>query len=140
MDIQNLRADYIFEHVGKNFSLTGSAIPFSRLFVYILPLISVFLIIVLGILFRKIIVLILNIKEKPVFLELTPPALTDKTAYTTKQLFSVLHKIGVQRTILERILGKREIFSFEITSTREEGIRYIVKTSENQVNTIKQTI
>ncbi len=30
-------------------------------------------------------------KEEQVFLELTPPAFTEKTAYTTQQLFSVFH-------------------------------------------------
>src|SRR6266852_591658 len=38
------------------------------------------------------------ILQRSVFLELTPPALTQKTAYTTQQLFSVLYSIGDQRT------------------------------------------
>jgi len=84
--------------------------------------------------FRKILI------EEQVFLELTPPAFTDKSAYTTQQLFSVLHNIGSQRSFIDRLLGKKVLFSFEIVSTRTEGIRYVVKTSREQADIVKRSV
>ena len=89
---------------------------------------------------RVVVSFILYFLEKSVFLEITPPAFTQKTAYTTQQLFSVLHTIGSQRTVFERLVGKKVIFSFEIVSTREEGIRYIVRTTLDRVQTIEQIL
>src|SRR5260221_2417225 len=69
---------------------------------------------------------VLNIRnyllQKSIFLELTPPAFTEKTAYTTQQLFSVLHNIGSQRTIVDKFLGRKKYFSLEIVSTKDQGI------------------
>lgn len=85
-----------------------------------------------------------NIKEqlqqRSIFLELTPPAFTDKSSYTTQQLFSVLHHLGSQKTFWDRMLGKKALFSFEIASTKEQGIRYIVRTTIEEAQTIERTI
>lgn len=80
------------------------------------------------------------LNEEQVFLELTPPAFTDKSAYTTQQLFSVLHSIGRQLSFLDRLLGRKALFSFEIVSTRKDGIRYIIKTIPEHSDSIKRTI
>ncbi len=75
-----------------------------------------------------------------VLLELTPPALTEKTAYTTKQLFSVLHTIGIQRTLFERLFGIKALLSFEIASTKENGIRYVVRVREDLEEAVEHAI
>lgn len=75
-----------------------------------------------------------------VLLELTPPSLTEKTAYTTKQLFSVLHTVGMQRTFFERLLGIKALLSFEIVSTKENGIRYVVRAREDLVEAVEHAI
>ncbi|MCG4880605.1 hypothetical protein L0P06_11075, partial [Amedibacillus dolichus] len=51
------------------------------------------------------------LKEDYVLLELTPPAITEKTAYTTKQLFSVIHNLGEHRTLFDLLLGRKKVFS-----------------------------
>src|ERR1700722_3732580 len=99
--------------------------------------VSIFIIVFL---FRRIVQLISIFREKQVFLELTPPAFTDKSAYTTQQLFSVLHYSGRQLSFVDRLLGKKVLFSFEIVSTRSEGIRYIIRTDKEQVESIKRSI
>ncbi|MGH7203678.1 MAG: hypothetical protein ACREHC_04515, partial [Candidatus Levyibacteriota bacterium] len=91
-------------------------------------------------LFRKVWLLIRALKQEQVFLELTPPALTEKTAYTTQQLFSVLHNVGSQRSFMDRLLGKKNLFSFEIVSTRTEGIRYLIKVTPEDADIIKRNI
>lgn len=89
---------------------------------------------------RKYLSLIAHLRKKPVFLELTPPATTDKTAYTTQQLFSVVHNLGNHKTLIDKLIGRKVIFSFELVSTKEQGIRYIVKTTEDEANIVWHTI
>lgn len=103
---------------------------------------AVVVILILAVVFtiRKFLNLRKLLIDEQVLLELTPPAFTEKTAYTTQQLFSVLHNIGSQRSLVDRLIGKKVMFSFEIVSTRTEGIRYIVKTSNDQADIFKRSV
>ena len=106
-----------------------------------LPLIfSVILLLLFGYLLRKIFLLHEAIGDKYVLLELTPPASTEKTAYTTQQLFSVIHSLGIQKTFISKLLGRKTLFSFEIVSTKNQGIRYLLRTRDQHVNNIKRSI
>ena len=80
------------------------------------------------------------IKENSILLEITPPASVDKTAYTTSKLFSVIHDLGERRTLREKIIGKKILFSFEIVSTKQEGIRYLIRTTPDEVNNVKRNV
>ncbi|MGI8419297.1 MAG: type IV secretory system conjugative DNA transfer family protein [Candidatus Levyibacteriota bacterium] len=104
---------------------------------YIAALLIVFVLIFL---IRKLLCIKRLLQQKSIFLELTPPAKTEKTAYTTQQLFSVLHNVGSQRTFIEKMMGEKALFSFEIVSTREQGIRYIIKATPDKATTIESTI
>ncbi len=66
------------------------------------------------------------LRRKLSYLELTPPAFTNKDPLGTAQLFSVLHGLGYGGNIADRLLGRKACFSLEITATRKEGIRYIL--------------
>jgi hypothetical protein len=92
-------------------------------------------------------ILILNIldvrhllRQKAVFLELTPPANANKTPEATKHLFSVLHGLEASRTLLEKLLRRKVAFSLELASTKQEGIRYVMRVPESDVSTFEQTI
>jgi hypothetical protein len=89
---------------------------------------------------RKLFSLIDTLKSPSVLLELTPPATTEKSAYTTQQLFSVLHSLGSNRTLSDKIIGRKAIFSFEITSSQNQGIRYLLRTKQQHVANIKRSI
>ncbi len=78
--------------------------------------------------------------QKKIFLEITPPAWTEKTAYTTQQLFSVLHAVGTQRSFIDKFIGKKILFSFEIVSTKEQGIRYIIQTTDDEAAIVQKTL
>src|SRR6185295_10500881 len=58
------------------------------------------------------------LKQKAVFLELTPPANANKTPEATKHLFSVLHGLEASRTLQERLLRRKVAFSLEVVSTK----------------------
>lgn len=81
-----------------------------------------------------------TLQEASILLELTPPAFMQKTAYTTQQLFSVIHNLGDRRTFWEKLLGKKIVFSFEIASTLNQGIRYLIRTTPDEVNNVKRSL
>ena len=79
------------------------------------------------------------LKEKQTLLEITPPSLTEKEAYTTDQLFSLIQSLGEQ-SLVDRLLGRRIFFSLEIVSTRSEGIRYLVHTNPEKANILRKSL
>src|SRR5260221_5006167 len=97
-----------------------------------------FLVIIFILIFRLIFNIARALKEPSVIIQLIPPAYTEKTAYTTTQLFSVIHRLGKDKTFLERVLGRKTRFSFEIVSTRTEGIRYVISTTAKEVNNLQK--
>lgn len=107
---------------------------------YIPLLIAVIICIFIVYFLKRIFILWENIKSKTVLLELTPPATTEKSSYTTQQLFSVIHSLGVQKTLIDKLLGRKILFSFEIVSTQNQGIRYLLRTKQNEVNNVKRSI
>ena len=80
------------------------------------------------------------LRSNYVLLELTPPATTEKTSYTTQQLFSVIHSLGTQKSFIDKMLGRKALFSFEIVSTQNQGIRYLLRTRSQDVNNVKRSI
>lgn len=89
---------------------------------------------------RKLIRLRKDLTEESVLLELTSPASTEKTAYTTQQLFSVLYDLGNQKTLLDKLLGRKTRFSFEIVSSLDKGIRYVVRTTASNDSIVQKNI
>lgn len=141
ININYLKAGFLFSLISRYILIAKNSFILIFLTPFYLPFfLFIFVFCLLLYLVRKFLTFKALLKQKTVFLELTPPAFTDKTSYTTKQLFSVLHNVGSQRTLMEKILGKKSIFSFEIVSTRDQGIRYIVRTTLDEANIIQRNI
>jgi hypothetical protein len=75
-----------------------------------------------------------------VCLELTPPMGADKAPEATQRLFSVLHGLRESRTLTDKLLRRQAVFSLEVTSSREQGIRYILRVAESEASTFEQAI
>lgn len=75
-----------------------------------------------------------------VWLELTPPASITRTPEATEQLFSVIHGMYAARRLKDRLLGRVPVFSFEITSTKQDGIRYLVQVEKSLSQGLHKTI
>lgn len=135
----NLEAGYLINQFISYFHQSKSETIFSPVLFF-----SILVLIIAGIivwrLFRWFYSFKKSLTEKSVLLELTPPAFTDKSAYTTGQLFSVVHGMGRYQTIWERLLGIKPKLSFEITSSKDQGIRYLVRTTPQYVNNFKRYI
>ncbi len=138
MGIQQFRADYLLnKFLSSNTTPQFHSESLSLLISFILFGITLVCLIYLV---RKIISFKRSFTEKSILLELTPPATTEKTAYTTQQLFSVIHNLGKQRTFLDKLTGNKIVFACEIVSTQKEGIRYLIRTTPNQVNNLKRSL
>ena len=74
------------------------------------------------------------------WLEITPPSSIAKTPEATEQLFSVIHGTRAARPLKDKILGRSPTYSFEIVSTRKEGIRYLLQLEKAQSKSIQKAI
>lgn len=75
-----------------------------------------------------------------VWLEITPPATIAKTPEATEQLFSVIHGQRAARSLKEKLLGRSPVMSFEITSTKKHGVRYLVQVEQRHAANMQKVI
>ena len=75
-----------------------------------------------------------------IWLEITPPATVAKTPEATEQLFSVIHGHRAARSFKEKLLDRSPVISFEITSTKKHGVRYLVQVERRHVANIQKAI
>ena len=68
--------------------------------------------------------------KRAVFLEITPPAHSEKSPLATQQLF----------VILQRHLSKWGVASLELVSSRKEGIRYLIRTYPDEVAVLQRHV
>lgn len=80
------------------------------------------------------------LSRKMVWLEVTPPANIAKTPEATEQLFSVVHGSRAARPFKEKLYDRSQVLSFEITSTRKDGIRYLIQVEKFRSKNIQKTI
>lgn len=97
-------------------------------------------IVVLFLLLRWLYIFNKTLTEQSILLELTPPSYTDKSAYATSQLYSVIHGLGHNRTVWKKLIGIKPKFSFEIVSTKKKGIRYMARTTPYYAKNLKRYI
>lgn len=86
----------------------------------------------------KLMDLLSQLKQKFIFLEVTPPLVTEISSVSTTQLFCIISELLNQKNWLDRILSRRTSCSCEIVSTKEKGIRYILKVPENIADVIEK--
>ncbi len=79
-------------------------------------------------------------KQETILLELVPPSKTEKTIYSTKQLFSVIHSLGHDRSIFNFFKNKKSLYSLELVSSKNQGIRYLIRVPKTDVSNIKRQI
>lgn len=138
MNVEYLRADYILNNLFSHFSVINlNGLNFSGLLFFVLA-IGIIAVIIFGL--RLFLLYNKQLKEKPVFLELTPPFRTEQDAYTTEKLFSLIHALTNKRTFIDRLLGNKTRVSLEIVSTKNQGIRYLLRTTKSQANTLRRSL
>lgn len=74
------------------------------------------------------------------FLEVTFPASTSKSAFATEQLHILLRSYAPGAPFWDRWAGRKSIHSFEIASTKDDGIRYIMVVPSSEVEYVKNNV
>ena len=88
----------------------------------------------------KLIRLIRHLREPFLFLEITPPSDTKISSVSTKELFNLVLELLEQRTLLDKIMLRDISASFEIISTKENGIRYLIRVPKTHVSSLERVI
>ena len=95
---------------------------------------------VLAYLLLRFIQLRMTLAKQYVLLEVKPVYKTLQSPLSTKQLFTVLHSIEQHSSLTEKLLGIKQTVSCELVSTKEEGIRYIIRVPDDYVSLLKKTL
>lgn len=80
-------------------------------------------------------------KDDPfVFLELTFPADTTKSAYATEQLHILLRTPIKHQSTLEKLAGQKNLHSLELVSTHDDGIGYVMAVPSHEVDYVERSL
>ncbi|PIP74795.1 MAG: hypothetical protein COW87_01960 [Candidatus Levybacteria bacterium CG22_combo_CG10-13_8_21_14_all_35_11] len=74
------------------------------------------------------------------FLEIRPTADSVKSAFSTKQLFSVLHSVCEPLPLFGSFVNVKRTISCELVSTKEDGIRYILRVPREDTSVIRKQL
>jgi len=126
-------------------TFTSFLMHWSHVVISVLPWLAVGMVIsvvlaILTIILVRLITFLRLLHQPAVFLEIVPPASGAKTVAATQELFSVLHGLGTAMTLKDRWLLPPLTISLELVSTRDRGIRYILRVPQTEAPTIKQQI
>jgi len=103
-----------------------------------------FLIIGMGVFLAFLILIYIKWKkilsEKYVILEIKPPSVNLQPAFSTRQLFNIFHSLEQETSLIERFLKINKPVSYEIVSTKEEGIRYLLYAPSKDIPIISKNI
>lgn len=86
----------------------------------------------------KAIRLIRHLREPFLFLEITPPSDTQVSSTSTKELFSLILGLLEQRSFIDKIAFREISASFEIVSTKEDGIRYLISVPKSYASNLEK--
>ena len=107
----------------------------------ILALLGIFTgVIVLFLIIRAIMWRHYLLRRDMVWLEITPPSTITKTPEATEQLFSVIHGTRAARSLKDKLLARSPVVSFEIVSTKSDGIRFLLQTERRYLNMTQKII
>lgn len=92
------------------------------------------------IIWRRAADLIQMYKQKKVFIEITPPREVNLSPQATEQFFHIFHNLGATKRFKHKLLGRSKVFSLEVNSTKQDGIRYIVVASGRDAEVIERNV
>jgi len=138
----NVILNKILPDIFHNFSGIKVKLPIIVFLPYLIPVIFAFsligFIVITFYVLRRLLVLNLQLKQKYTFLEVKPLQQTLQSSYTTQQLFTLIHGLAKQRSWLHRLIGNQKSYAFEIVSTKNEGICYLLRINEEDADLVKK--
>jgi len=102
--------------------------------------IALFFIVLVVSLLHRLLVISLQLRHAYTILEIKPPQETLQSSYTTQQLFNLIHGLANQKSFWERLIGYQKSYAFEIVSTKNDGIRYLLRVDRDDADLIKKSL
>ncbi len=102
-------------------------------------LLGFFLLLSAFLLIREYIKIKTLLDQKYSLLEIKPSYKSLKSSFSTRQLFSVIHSIQRPVSLLDKVLQLKRVISCELVSTKEKGIRYILRVPTEDVSMVKKS-
>ncbi len=81
-----------------------------------------------------------KLRQEYVVFEVKPLQETLQSSFSTQQLFNLIHGLVKQQSFLEKLFDNHKSYSFEIVSTKKEGIRYLIRIIEEDSELVKRTL
>lgn len=81
-----------------------------------------------------------KIHSEQITLEVLPLRRTEQIPYTTQQLFSLIYGLAKQRSFFQRLIGETKNYSFEIVSSKEKGIRYLIRVNKEDASIVRHEL
>lgn len=81
-----------------------------------------------------------RLNKKYSILEVKPLVVTEQSEYTTQQLFTLIHSLARQKPFIDRVLNNNKYYALEIVSTKEEGIRYLIRVNGEDAELLKRSL
>jgi hypothetical protein len=88
----------------------------------------------------RVVLIALKLNEEYTVLEVKPLRVTEQSPLTTEKLFSVIHGLARQQPFIFRFFNIAKTYALEIVSTKEDGIKYLLRISEDDADLIKKTL
>ncbi len=79
-----------------------------------------------------------TLKQKSILLEAKPLRETLQGSYSTQQLFTLLNGLAKQKSFWNRFVNANRQYGFEIVATKEEGIRYLIRVTEDDLELVQK--
>lgn len=137
INLEALQHYFVASVISSNFPVNRVNYSLQFLFYFVLLGVGAYILIAL---IRKLLQVRHSLKKSFTLLELKPPKTTNQNPYTTQQLFSLIHSLLKQRNGYEKFIGFQPTYGLEIVSTKETGIRYLLRVEADDVDIIKKSL
>lgn len=91
-------------------------------------------------LLKTVLLIRIKLKQRYTILEVKPLQSTQQSSYTTQQLFILIHGLAIQKSFRDKVVGNQKTYSFEIVSTKNDGIRYLLRINIEDTELIRRNL
>lgn len=124
----------------KSIQIIFSSINWSAIYSAGLTLVYIFGSVLLIYVTTKLIAYLIWLKKDGIFLEVKPLFETEQSPFSTQQFLNSIYSINKQKTLIERLFNLSKRISFEIVSTKTDGIRYLIYCDQDNSELISKSI
>lgn len=84
--------------------------------------------------------LAVTLRQPSSLLEITPPSGSMTQSLATSEFFTVLHGLSGTKSWIRQVFGALQSYSLEIVSSKQKGIRYLLRIAREDAATVEQML